>query len=873
MTSSQYTPMIQQYLQIKANYKDSLLFFRLGDFYEMFFEDAEKAARELEITLTGRDGGTDEKIPMCGVPYHAAEHYISQLIEKGYKVAICEQVEDPKEAKGVVRREVVRVITPGTTMEGKKLLEKENNYLVSLFSVPSGWSIAACDVTTGDFLATELSENFQQALDEAAQFQPAELLIPEQELNQERIQLIRQLTNATISTIAINHGKDEDQDINFIGENASPGIHAAVRGLLQYIKENQKASLRHLNSVKIYAKEEFLMIDPVSKRNLELIETIRQKKREGSLLWFLDKTMTAMGGRLLKHWLDKPLINIDQIEERHQAITYFINHVIPRNEIRTILKRVYDIERLISRISFGNANGRDLAHLSISLSLLPKLANLFYSEGNKFEYPYLFRIIDQMDLAEDIVQLLQSAIVDNPPLSVKEGGIIRDGYSSYLDQLRSARKEGKHWIAQLEQRERQETGIRSLKVGFNKVFGYFIEVTKPNLHLLPKDRYERKQTLANSERFITPELKEKEALILEAEEKIQTLEYDLFCEVRDKVAQQIHRLKKIAKDLAQIDVLQSLATVSDDHGFVKPVLTEKGVLHLTDNRHPVVESVLQDGPFVSNDVFIGDDQQILLITGPNMAGKSTYMRQIAISVILAQMGCFVPAKKAKMPIFDRIFTRIGAADDLVGGQSTFMVEMHDICVTTTQATDRSLVLIDEIGRGTSTQDGMAIAQSVIEYLHDRIHCKALVSTHYHELSALENQLPKLKNFCMAVKEEGDQVHFLRKIKRGAADKSYGIYCAKIAGVPNDIINRAIELISVHEEMKHQVQETATSNETNIVTIEEPIQLELFSSRELEKEKKRNDKHEEVIKKLKEVDLINMTPLEAINFLYEIKKKI
>ncbi|AJY77091.1 DNA mismatch repair protein MutS [Paenibacillus beijingensis] len=787
-----YTPMIEQYLAVKEEAKDAFLFFRLGDFYELFFQDAVLAARELDITLTGRAGGAEEKIPMCGVPYHSADNYIARLIEKGYKVAICEQVEDPAAAKGVVRREIVRVVTPGTVMESKSLTDEANNFIVSAAAEGASYAIAACDLTTGELYVTSCEESFDPLVDELGVYHPAEIVT--------EAAMTEQLRNRTASwnrlvLLSERAPMDKDRLEAHFSEDQLSGLAAirvkAVALLLAYLDETQKRSLAHVRSVRSYEPSHYLVLDPFTRRNLELTETVQSRSKKGSLLWLLDKTETSMGARLLRRWIDKPLLSRDPVEKRLEAVDKLCSDLILREDVRRELDGIYDLERLVGRVAFGSANGRDLNALKQSLRHVPALRELCAVSGSATLAALVARIDDCRDLADTI----ETVVIDDPPVSVRDGGLIRSGYDEYLDRLRGASTDGKKWLADLERREREATGIKSLKIGYNKVFGYFLEVSKANLSLLPEGRYERKQTLANAERFVTPELKEKERLILEAEEKMVDVEYRIFMELRDHLASQLHRLQKLAEMIATLDALQSLATVSAERRYVKPQLTDGYDLIVEQGRHPVVEAVMEGKPFIANGTALtAEEASMLLITGPNMAGKSTYMRQVALICIMAQIGCFVPAKSAVVPLLDRIFTRIGAADDLIGGQSTFMVEMKDIQIMTSKATPRSLVIIDELGRGTSTAEGMSIAQAVIEYVHHRIGCKALVSTHFHELAHLEETLPKLRNACMAVRESDGDVTFLRRLVPGAASTSYGIYCARLAGLPERIIDRAYELL-------------------------------------------------------------------------------
>ncbi|NQX64725.1 DNA mismatch repair protein MutS [Paenibacillus alba] len=872
---AQYTPMIQQYLAVKAQVPDAFLFFRLGDFYEMFFDDAINASRELEITLTGREGGADEKIPMCGVPHHAAENYMSRLIEKGYKVAICEQVEDPAEAKGVVRREIVRIVTPGTVMDSKLLGESSNNYIVSIVNEANSYAFTACDISTGELYTTLLNSSWELVVDELNVYNPSEIIT-----SQGILATIRETGIAWGRSTVLTEWTEVDEkllDEHFAEDSALASLSGlnrqGVASLLAYLKETQKRALTHVKHIRVYEPDQFMTMDPFTRRNLELVETVRERAKKGSLLWLLDKTVTAMGARMLRRWIEKPLMSVSRIEERLEAVNLLYNQLIVREDVKQALKEVYDLERLVARISYGNANARDMIALKHSLQQVPLLQEVCAASGSET----LRKLVDNMDNCDDVMSWIASAIEDEPPVSIRDGGMIREGYQPYLDQLREASKNGKQWIAELERQEREATGIKSLKIGYNKVFGYFIEVTKANMSALQEGRYERKQTLANAERYVTPELKEKEALILEAQDKMVDLEYELFTELRDRISQHISRLQKLAEVIATADVYQSLAAVSAAQHFRKPEIGEGFDLLIEEGRHPVVEAVIQDGSFIANDTRLEQEQgRILLITGPNMAGKSTYMRQVAVICLLAQIGCFVPARSARIPVTDRIFTRIGAADDLIGGQSTFMVEMMDIQVMTEKATSRSLVIIDELGRGTSTGEGMAIAQAVIEFLHDRIGCKTLVSTHFHELAHLEESLLHLRNHCMAVKESGRQVTFLRKLIPGAASTSYGIYCAEIAGLPDTIIQRSYELLNGFEERAAGAAQTAATTAAPQAKAAPIQQLSLFeedSPSSAAVKKKPDGKSQLVIDQLKGIDLINMTPLQALNLVYEWKQKL
>ncbi|MBU2659044.1 DNA mismatch repair protein MutS [Bacillus cabrialesii] len=854
-----YTPMIQQYLKIKAEHQDAFLFFRLGDFYEMFFEDAKKASQELEITLTSRDGGAAEKIPMCGVPYHSASAYIEQLIKKGYKVAICEQTEDPKAAKGVVKREVVQLITPGTVMDGKGIHESENNFIASVSACSNGYGLALSDLTTGENLAV-LIERLEDVISEIYSVGAREIVVSGN-LDADTVAQLKERCGATIS---IEDG-ETDEHVTIIEHLNHEDVRKTFLRLYTYLKKTQKRSLDHLQPVQVYELEEAMKIDLYSKRNLELTETIRSKNKKGSLLWLLDETKTAMGGRLLKQWIDRPLIRVNQIEERQEMVETLMSHFFEREDLRERLKEVYDLERLAGRVAFGNVNARDLIQLKESLKQVPGIKQLVASLAHDKAKERAERI----DPCGDVLELLEEALYANPPLSLKEGNLIKDGYNQKLDEYRDASRNGKDWIARLEQQEREYTGIRSLKVGFNKVFGYYIEVTKANLHLLEEGRYERKQTLTNAERYITPELKEKEALILEAENNISELEYELFTELREKVKRYIPRLQQLAKQMSELDALQCFATISENRHYTKPAFS-KDEVEVIEGRHPVVEKVMDSQEYVPNNCMMGDNRQMLLITGPNMSGKSTYMRQIALLSIMAQIGCFVPAKKAVLPIFDQIFTRIGAADDLISGQSTFMVEMLEAKNAIVNATKNSLILFDEIGRGTSTYDGMALAQAIIEYVHDHIGAKTLFSTHYHELTVLEDKLQQLKNVHVRAEEYNGTVVFLHQIKEGAADKSYGIHVAQLAELPEDLIARAQDIL---KELEHSGNKPEVPVQKPQVK-EEPAQLSFFDAAEKPAEApKLSKKEKQVLDAFKSLNILDMTPLEAMNEMYKLQKKL
>lgn len=870
---TQYTPMIKQYLQVKAEYQDAFLFFRLGDFYEMFFDDAIAASQELEITLTSRDGGGKERIPMCGVPYHSAPNYIEQLIDKGFKVAICEQTEDPKQAKGVVRREVVQLITPGTVMDGKGLNDKENNYIASVTDFnDETYGLSYSDLTTGETKVTLVTDGLQALLNELSTIGAKEVVI-HPDLNEAIQGKIKERNEVTLS---YEKGSDGGGDFaHLVAPLKQDKLIKSSSILFHYLFRTQKRSLDHLQVVETYQLRQFMKMDYYSKRNLELTETIRSKGKKGSLLWLLDETMTAMGARLLKQWIDRPLIHKEDIERRQTVVEVLLERFFERQDLRERLKEVYDLERLAGRVAFGNVNARDLIQLKKSLQQVPVLKHLVGSLENEATDD----LVRKLDPCEELTDLLDLALVDNPPLTIKEGSLIRDGYHDELDQYRDASRNGKSWIAQLERDEREKTGIRSLKVGFNRVFGYYIEVTRANLQHLEEERYERKQTLTNAERFITPELKEKEALILQADEKSVDLEYELFLGIRERVKGFIPRLQKLAKLVSELDVLQCFATVSEKRHYTRPVFNEERMIRLRDGRHPVVEKVMGAQEYVPNDCYMDQEKEVFLITGPNMSGKSTYMRQVALTSILAQIGCYVPASEANLPIFDQVFTRIGAADDLISGQSTFMVEMLEAKNAIIHATQQSLILFDEIGRGTSTYDGMALAQAIIEYIHEHIGAKTLFSTHYHELTVLEEELQKVKNVHVSAMEQKGKLVFLHKIKEGAADKSYGIHVAELAELPKALIERANEIL-LELERKDQPshhREVAVARESAVEKHEpkeeDLAQLSFFTTEKKDRKENLTSKEKKCLDELKKLDILEMTPLDAMNTLYGIQKKL
>lgn len=867
------TPMMKQYNAIKDNYKDALLFYRLGDFYEMFCDDAITASRELEITLTARDGGNGKKIPMCGVPYHAAEGYLAKLISKGYKVAICEQVEDPKLAKGIVKREVIRVITPGTILETNILQDASSNFLLAVYQQDDAYGIAYTDISTGEFLTTEIQgESREQKLfDEISRINPVEIILPTHLYHDEqfRSKLTRTSSFLTITKFTddkeffpegainkiINHFKNES--LENLGLSHLLTAAFAVGMILSFLESTQKKDLSHLRDLSIYSITSFMMIDQSTRRNLELTKTIRDGQKRGTLLWVLDHTTTALGARLIKQWIEKPLLNKKEIVNRLDAVEELTNNVFVREDLRLLLKKIYDLERISSRISFGNANPRDLISLKSSITVLPEIAQLICSlENNQFKI-----LLEMLDPLEDIYELIEKGIYDDPPVSVRDGGIIKEGYNSEVDELRSITVNGKQWIAELEAEEKSRTGIKSLKVGFNKVFGYYLEVTNANLSSVP-EHYIRKQTLANAERYITQDLKEWENKILGAGEKLCHKEYNLFVEIREKIAEASKRIQMTAGVIAHLDVLLSFAQVSLDNGYVKPEIYENDIIHIVDGRHPVVEKITGSN-YIPNDTYLDNNEhQVCLLTGPNMAGKSTYMRQVALCVLMAQIGCFVPAFSAKIGLVDRIFTRVGAADDLAGGQSTFMVEMCETSNILRNATQRSLIILDEIGRGTSTYDGLSIAWAVVEYiLKPEIGAKTLFATHYHELTELSQKYPKVKNYSVAVKEKDGGIIFLRKIIPGGADKSYGIQVAKLAGLPEEVLNRAKEILIELEETEITPDKQITDR---IGRNNNPLQLSFFVPD--------SPKHP-IISDLESMNLNNITPLDALLKLNQWQRKL
>lgn len=822
------TPMMKQYLSIKEKHQDAILFFRLGDFYEMFFGDAEKAARELDLVLTGR-GKDANRMPMCGIPFHAAENYIARLIDRGYKVAICEQVEDPKVAIGVVKREVVRIVTPGTVIEANLLTAKANNYLLAITNEKNKFGLAYIDASTGEFRVTEL-ESKEKVLDEINRVNPAEILVSDLIENDFHFQQPKSSFKDIFDHEASEEKLKEFFKVNSLdsfGLNSVKSSWGAAVAILEYLKETQKTSLEQINQIKPYHPSQFMFIDAGTRRNLELVQTIRDKTYKGSLLWVLDRTKTSMGGRLLKQWILQPLLDVRNINQRLDSVEELHGNAVLRAEVGQEIKNISDIERAVGRIASGTANAKDLIALKESLRLLPKLKGLLSNAQSQ-----MLKELCQLSDFGEVLDLISRAIVDEPPYVIKEGGLIKVNYEAELDEVKKAAREGKDWIAHLENEERKRTGIKSLKVGYTRVFGYYIEVTKSNLSQVP-DNYIRKQTLLNCERFITPELKEKESLILNADERLKSMEYKVFCDVRSKVAGYTLELQKLAQVLAQIDVLLSLAEVAVESNYCRPILrTQNSLLRTIESRHPVVEKTLGEFNFVPNNIDMNEESRFLLITGPNMAGKSTYMRQVALTSLIAQIGSFVPAKEAELCLVDRIFTRIGAMDDIFSGQSTFMMEMTETANILNNATEKSLIILDEIGRGTATFDGMSIAAAVAEYIHSKIKAKTLFATHYHEITQLAEKHPGMKNLNVLVKEEGDHVTFLHKIVEGTADKSYGIQVGKLAGLPAEVIKRAKEVYATLEMVESDLGKLKTQRSKGKTTIkrskpEDQEQVSLF----------------------------------------------
>ncbi|WP_195238410.1 DNA mismatch repair protein MutS [Clostridium perfringens] len=901
------TPMMRQYFEIKENYKDCILFFRLGDFYEMFFEDAETAARELELVLTGRDCGLEKRAPMCGIPFHASNSYIGRLVAKGYKVAICEQVEDPKFAKGIVKRDVIKVITPGTYTDSSFVEETKNNYIMTIYAdlERNRCSLAITDISTGDFLATEGELEKGVILDEISKFNPKEIILLDS-LDQELIKDITLTTPALISRKSIDYFEENFEEVlnNQFGEKSnslSLIVKKSSNALVKYILDTQKISLTNINDIEVYSLVDFMTIDLSSRRNLELTENLREKSKKGSLLWVLDKTETSMGSRMLRRWIEEPLVNKEKITLRLNAVEELFNDLSLNDSLKEALHDIYDIERILGKISNKNANAKDLIALKTSIGKIPNVKGIIENCTSSLLKNYHHNLDD----LRDIYDLLEKSIKEDPSLTLKDGDLIKDGFNGEIDELRLAKTNGKDWISSLENREREFTGIKSLKVGFNKVFGYYIEISKANYSSIPEGRYIRKQTLANAERFITSELKEIEEKLLGASEKLCSLEYDIFLDIRNEVENHIDRLKTTAKIIAELDCISNLAFVALENDFIKPEINEDGETKIENGRHPVVEKVIPKGEFIPNDTIINkDDNQLLIITGPNMAGKSTYMRQVAIITLMCQIGSFVPASKANISVADKIFTRIGASDDLAGGKSTFMVEMWEVSNILKNATENSLVLLDEVGRGTSTYDGLSIAWSVIEYIckNKNLRCKTLFATHYHELTKLEGEIHGVRNYSVAVKEVDNNIIFLRKIIEGGADQSYGIEVAKLAGIPDEVINRAKEILETlemesskdnldlalkevnasKEEMKEaSIEASYEVKETLVEEDKIEIKEEVISKASEAKTHKEDDQiqldfsaigKDNLIKELSEVDILSLNPMEAMNRLYALVKE-
>ena len=868
---AEYSPMMQHYLQTKEEYKDCILFYRLGDFYEMFFDDAINVSRELELTLTGKECGQEERAPMCGIPYHAAETYISRLISKGYKVAICEQLEDPKKAKGIVKRDVIRVVTPGTVMESNLLEEKKNNYLMSIYKSGIFYGVTVCDVSTGDFRTTQIKDNnnFALLMDEISRYSPAELIVnPMMYECSEEIDKIKTRFDVYISKLeeeefvitddssCMKYRLVNDNDDDVDSFDGMELCRFSTNAMTKYLKDTQKTNLDHINKLVVYNVTKYMSLDINARRNLEITEKLRDKSKKGTLLWVLDKTATAMGGRMLRRWLSDPLVDEVQINKRLNSVEELKNNIILRGDITEALKKVYDIERLAGKIAYGSVNGRELISLKNSASQLPEIKNILSNTNSKM----LRELFESLDTLQDIYALIDETIVDEPPISTKEGGLIKLGYNEEIDKLKTATTDGKKWLVELEAREKEETGIKNLKVGYNRVFGYYIEVSKSNVGLVP-DRYIRKQTLTTGERYITEELKNLENQILGAEEKVIQLEYNAFVDVREKIERQLQRIQKTANVVSILDVLCSFAIVAENQEYVKPQVDNSGIIDIKDGRHPVIEKILPSGSFVQNDTYLDkNENRLSIITGPNMAGKSTYMRQVALITLMAQCGSFVPASYAHIGVVDKIFTRVGASDDLSMGQSTFMVEMMEVATILKEATANSLVILDEIGRGTSTYDGLSIAWAVAEYISDSEKCgaKTLFATHYHELTKLEDKLEGVKNYSIAVKEKGEDVIFLRKIIPGGTDESYGVHVAKLAGVPQIVTKRANEILKSLER-KSALGEKQQEKENKQVA---SGQLDLY-----------NYKLAEIAHEIDKINVNELTPIDALNAIVKIKEKM
>ena len=862
------TPMMQNYLDTKEKYKDCILFYRLGDFYEMFFDDAITVSKELELTLTGKDCGLEERAPMCGIPHHAINTYIPKLIEKGYKVAICEQLEDPRYAKGIVKRDVVKIVTPGTITDLTMLDEKKNNYIACIYMERKECAISFCDISTGEFFISSVKgvDVNTKILNEISRIAPSEIILSDS--TKENAIFLKQFNKIFNIYVSTYNNESNNEFLNKIVINKNIELskleNVAATLLLNYVEDTQKGSIEQINNIEKYEIEKYMQLDTTTRKNLEILEANREKTKKGSLLWVLDETVTAMGGRALRHWLESPLLNIDEIKKRQNAVDVLYKSNIYRDELKEILKSVYDIERLISKVVGGSVNARELTSLKNSLMKLPQLEKLLEKISNETKDEYFTEFLETIDTLEDVYTLIDKAIVEDAGVTIKEGGIIKDGFSKQVDEYRMASSKGQEWLMELEAKEKERTGIKGkwLRIGYNRVFGYYIEVTNAYKNQVPEDRYIRKQTLAGAERYVTEELKEIEEKILGAKEKLVDVEYDLFCKIREEVAQQVIRIQKTASIVSILDVLCSFATVAVNNKYVKPEITQDGVIDIKNGRHAVVEKALKNEQFIPNDSYLNNESdRFLIITGPNMAGKSTYMRQVALITYMAQLGCFVPADSAKISIVDRIFTRIGASDDLAMGQSTFMVEMQELSNILENATKNSLIILDEIGRGTSTYDGLAIAWATVEYIADKekIGAKTLFATHYHELIELESKIEGVKNYSVEVKEKGDDVIFLRKITPGGADESYGIYVAKLAGIKRSVISRAKEILKYLENVD-LAKKTIDEKRKKITT--EEVQVDMF-----------NYKMAEVTSMLEKINLDELTPKDALEVLYKLKEKL
>ena len=875
------TPMMQQYMETKKQYQDCILFYRLGDFYEMFFEDALTASKVLEITLTGKDCGLEERAPMCGIPFHAVDGYLNRLVSKGYKVAICEQVEDPKLAKGIVKREVIRIVTPGTNLNTQALEESKNNYLMCIACFQNRIGVSIVDVTTGDFYMTEV-ESLAKLQDELYKYMPTEIICNDAfVMSGYDIEDLKSRLGMAVYTLEPWHFDDDGcrkclmqhfkvNTLAGLGLEDFPSGMISAGAAMQYLLETQKTDLTHINHIIPYLASRFMLLDSSTRRNLELTETLREKQKKGSLLWVLDKTKTAMGARRLRSDIEQPLINMEDINARLDAVEQLCKNTVSRDEIREYLNPIYDMERLLGKVSYKSANPRDLVAFANSMEMLPHIKTVLKG----FDSKLLSQIEQEIDGLEDLYHLIKDAICDDPPVMIREGGMIRTGFDKDIDMLRTAKTDGKNWLAKLEEEDRERTGIKNLKIKYNKVFGYYFEVTNSYKDLVPED-YVRKQTLVNAERYMTPKLKELEDTILNAEDKLNTLEYDVFCKVRDDIAKELERIQKTAKAIARLDVFASLSVVAEQNHYVRPSLNEKGIIDIKDGRHPVVEKMIDHDMFVANDTYLNNGNHcIAVITGPNMAGKSTYMRQSALIVLMAQLGSFVPAKSANIGIVDRIFTRVGASDDLASGQSTFMVEMNEVANILRNATSKSLLVLDEIGRGTSTFDGLSIAWAVIEHISNKkiLGAKTLFATHYHELTELEGKMNNVNNYCIAVKEKGDDIVFLRKIIKGGADRSYGIQVAKLAGVPDMVIDRA-------KEISEQLSDNDITEKVQSIAVDtkgekkktKPVHYDDVTMGQMTLSDTVRD--EDIIQELKELDITNLTPMDAMNTLYRLQSKL